>query len=466
MNSIKSIPNYNDWEREQVNITDLFLDPENIRLESEDNLGQDSIINDLFANENAMQVLESIALNNWFPDQLPITIKTDNKYVVIEGNRRLAALKALLQPDIVPTKATAIKNVLKTTSYKPESIEVLIAPNRESINRLLASKHTQKTTEPWSTLRQAYFYKAQLDRGKTVEDLKKDYPKAQIVDFLRLINIHRIAKSIEYDSKEITKQVHNERKFPATTLERLYDDKNTQDFLGFNFKKDGELNIMIDQAEFKRGLKRIVQDIVNKNVNSRKLNQVPGRLEYISAISKELKINKTPVQNSSTSKDFQEIEVPVTNKTKKLIPKDIVCNLKSPSIEKMLKELQDINYSRFPNASHDLLRSFLECSLKAYFDELSIKIMPKKQNRFIFLEDVLNQFTEHIKSIKKLHQVALKIKANDKMTSYSKLALDATNHNPEIFITEKEVKDACDALLPILRYILKLEQPLNESTSK
>src|SRR3989339_1086030 len=116
MSKISSIKNYDDWTRKKVKVTDLFLDPENIRLQVEVKSSQEALINDLFLNESAMDVLESITANGFFPDEVPVVVKEDDKYTVLDGNRRVAALKVLLRPEIVPSKEVSIKKILKTTN--------------------------------------------------------------------------------------------------------------------------------------------------------------------------------------------------------------------------------------------------------------------------------------------------------------------------------------------------------------
>lgn len=249
---------YDNWQRKKVKITELFLDPDNIRLQLEVKSSQEALINDLFFNENAMQVLESITSNGFFPDEVPVVVKENNKFTVIDGNRRVAALKVLIRPEIVPAKEESIKTIIKNTNPSIKEVEVVVAPNRDSVRGFLASKHTQNTRRPWRPLRQAYFYKAELERGKTINDLRNDYPTVDIGKFLRLINIHKIAKSIEYGSEQITKKVHNERTFPASTVERLYEDKKVRNFLGFEFDGDGEVKINIKKNEFEKGFKRVI----------------------------------------------------------------------------------------------------------------------------------------------------------------------------------------------------------------
>ena len=133
-----STPNYENWPRQKVKIADLFLDSQNIRLQIEVKSSQGALINDLFFNEHAMDVLESIAMHGFFPDEVPVVIEEDKKFVVIDGNRRVAALKVLARPEIVPLNEVSVKRILKVYSSVPRQVEVVVAPNRESVQNFLA----------------------------------------------------------------------------------------------------------------------------------------------------------------------------------------------------------------------------------------------------------------------------------------------------------------------------------------
>jgi hypothetical protein len=448
-------PNYEEWLKQKVKVTDLFLDTKNIRLDIGVDLSQDALINDLFTNEDAMQVLRSIAINGFFPDEIPVVVKESNKFIVLEGNRRVAAVKALLRPEIVPAKESLIKGILKTSIPVSNEREVVVAPDRDSAMVFLANKHTQNTKRRWRPLRQAYFYKAELERGKTVQNLRDDYPTVDISKFLRLINVHKIAKSMPYDSDTTAKKVHNEKTFPASTIERLYDDKQVRDFLGFDFDGNGEVKINIDKKEFEKGFKKIVEDVVEKNVDSRALNSEKDRKDYLAGFAKENTPDKSKPGKVTTSKDFTETLIVTTKRRNRLAPSGMSFALQCGGVKRMLKELQTIDYHKLPNAAHDLLRSFLECGLKAYFDHCKKTVTPTK-GKYVYLDTVLEAFINEMNQAKntKLSQVASRIKDNSKMTSYSATFLNATNHNPDIFVTPQEVEDAWDAMEPLFNYIL------------
>lgn len=101
------------------------------------------------------------------------------------------------------------------------------------------------------------------------------------------------------------------------------------------------------------------------------------------------------------------------------------------------------------------MRSFLECSLKAYFEETGKEIGPRR-GQYVTLDRVLRKFLAEMKGDKNqtLAQVTERILGNSGMTAYSAQFLNATNHNPDVFVTPEEVEIAMDAMLPIFRYIL------------
>ncbi len=405
MNKAPKRPHYENWPRQKAGVSELFLDPENIRLQIEVESPQNSLINDLFLNEKAMQVLESILHNGFFPDEVPVAIKENGKLVVIDGNRRVAALKVMARPQLVPSMEAVVKDILKDAGPVIKQIEVVVAPDRNSVQHLLASKHTQNTRRPWRPLRQAYFYKAELARGKTVQDLRNEYPVVDIERFLRYINVHRIARSLRYDSDHISKKVHNDRTFPVTTIERLYEDKQVREFLGFDFHKDGEAKIRVEKKEFEKGFKKIVQDVVSRfasgfgPVDSRTLNSEKQRSSYLSSFPANNIPKKGKGSKITTSKNFREIVLSSGKKRRKLAPMGIEFGLQSAGVRRMLSELQAIDYHKFPNASHDLMRSFLECSLKAYFEETGKEIGPRR-GQYVTLDRVLRKFLAEMKGDK------------------------------------------------------------------
>lgn len=448
------VARYSDWTTRKVRVADLFLDQHNIRLNSDGLLSLDALINDLIVNENGIELVKSIASNGMFPTELPVAVMEGEKLVVLDGNRRIAALKTLLNPKIVPSKEAVVRRLAKEQDSVIRQTNVSIAPSREAAKQLLANTHTKNLRRRWSTLRQAYFYKAELKRGKTVADLKKQYPEVDIIKFLKMLDMHAIAKGIDYDSDEIAKKVHDQRNFNITTLERLYDDKQVRDFLGFDFQSDGKARITIARDEFEKGYKQIIQDIVNKAVDSRFLNNEENRRDYLATIPTHSVPRLSKASAPMTSKAFKEKPIAISKSQKKLYTAGIQFGLHSRGVFHMYDELKRIDVKSFPNATHDLLRSFLECSIKAYFEQTKVKV--QRKGRFAMLDDVLKEIEREFKNRGNhtLAGVMSKIISTEKWHGYAANVMNATNHNHETFVSPDEVFHAWDTMFSLFQYIL------------
>src|SRR5665647_32119 len=113
------------WERERFDLrTGIRLDPKNVRLETADAKVEADIMEDLFANEGALGLVEGICAVGYLTHETPIVVKRDGANVVVEGNRRIAALKAMQNPMLVPDFSNRISALLKRYPDHPEVSEV------------------------------------------------------------------------------------------------------------------------------------------------------------------------------------------------------------------------------------------------------------------------------------------------------------------------------------------------------
>jgi len=454
------------WPIKEKAISELFLDQKNIRTPISDK-DQNALIKDMFSNEKAYDLVKSYVQNGVFPDEFPIAIEEDDKYVVIEGNRRLAALKALHEPDIVPSYKNRIK---KLADPDIKAINVVIAPSREAAIKHIANKHTINYRKPWKPLRQAYFYKSQIDNGLSIDELMDDYPDHDIPRFIKMLEMHKLAKSVEVDETHQEK-VHDERKFPITNLERFYKDSNVKEFLGIEFDEYGRVNGKIDTDEFYKGYEVIVNDIASGRIDSRRVNTKSEMKKYLKGLPKEVKPDKSK-EGKFNSDDFEVKEPENKNgqdKNKKsnhsfpkglFRTKELPFNAKSNSLKFIYNELRTINVKRFPNATHDLLRSFLECSLVNFLKNIgdydsAIKQadqhVPKlsemltyiSKDEFQYLDDSTKEVVKTIKS--KYDQ------------DYSLPRMNMINHNENWAADEKEIRVAWSRIEKLMVILLNPE---------
>lgn len=450
------------WPIEEYPITKLFLDQENIRTPISDK-DQSALIQDMFSNEDAFSIAKSYAQNGVFPDEFPIAVLENNKTVIIEGNRRLSALKAIFEPDIVPKWSKKIKDL---GANKITKIRIVLAPNRQDAVKHIANKHTNNYKRSWKPLRQAYFYKSQIDNGKTVEELIKEFPDHDVVRFIKMLEMHHLAKSLDLD-ETISQKVHDERRFPITNLERfVIDDKTVSAFLGIKFDNAGRIKGEVPKEEFKKGYKKIIEDIGTGYIDSRKFNTSKERKKYIEGFPKEFTPDKTK-KGSFKSRDFKEVpkkKLPAKPKERsKKIPKglffqsDVPFNASSSSLHFMYIELKNIDVKNFPNATHDLLRSFLECSLVHFLKEngefKSIQKNPKHNPR---LSEILTFVSSDACSVvdESVKQLIRQVKG-DWSEGYSLERMNMINHHTSWSASEKDVRIAWAKLEPLFKIILR-----------
>jgi hypothetical protein len=156
---------------EQLLIGRLKFDPQNPRL-PRDVRGRPEaeIITYMAVNENLFDLIASIAEQGFFPGE-PLLVVQDqadlDNFIVVEGNRRLAALKVLNDPSLVTRKRIALADILNDQKADtPLSAPVLKYPNRESLLDYLGYRHVTGVDQ-WDSLAKAR-YLTQL------QDLHKD----------------------------------------------------------------------------------------------------------------------------------------------------------------------------------------------------------------------------------------------------------------------------------------------------
>ncbi|MDP2091628.1 MAG: hypothetical protein Q8K17_01390, partial [Pseudohongiella sp.] len=153
--------NYNDWKTKDIAVTSLLLDPLNPRIpEADENLSQRKLIEFLLEHDKVYDLAKEIVDKGYFPTEALIGVEIGNKKYILEGNRRLAALKLLINPDGAPA---SLKKKFITLSERADlsvvkKVKVVLAPSREAAAPMLLAKHTGLQVRGWSRIMQAKFY--------------------------------------------------------------------------------------------------------------------------------------------------------------------------------------------------------------------------------------------------------------------------------------------------------------------
>ena len=91
---------FSDWEIRRLSVDAIRLDKKNPRLpENMLNESQRGIIYYMVEEFKILEIAKSIVKNGFFINESPIFVKEGGHFVVVEGNRRITALKLLRDPN-------------------------------------------------------------------------------------------------------------------------------------------------------------------------------------------------------------------------------------------------------------------------------------------------------------------------------------------------------------------------------
>jgi hypothetical protein len=445
------------WPRQEIDVVRARLDPNNVRLGLTTQATQNEIINDLFENEDAFEIVESIQVSGYFSQEAPIVTIENGVPLVLEGNRRVAALKALLNPALVPKYESRIRDAISKMPGNVDELQRIladVAPDRASAERVIANIHTRTTRKPWPPLRQAAFYYAQIESGKrSPQQLATDYPNVDIPFFIRMWEMHLVATSATYKDPEVA-QFAASRRFPISTLERVYRAPEVQAKLRFAFQQDGSLQVGSDKDKFANAIGQIVEGIYDKTITSRTLNEKSGA--GFAALVKQLP-SLPKAAKQSTAKQFRPQTPPRSSKpATSVVPRGFISTSSHPGVQRRLAELAGLNASRFPNTVIDALRTLLECGLKAYLDDVGDPIPPGRSG-FVQLADALDHAAKHFQSQnnRRVAQLARTIRDGVRNNSMPIAeVLNAANHNYSTVYVRQDAQDCWDKLQDLFTVIL------------
>jgi ParB-like nuclease domain len=147
-----------DKKIELVDVKDLRFDPKNPRLPSNiDGTDERQVFIWMLAEGNIPELMASIGAAGYFPGEplLVVPGKRKGSFDVIEGNRRLTAIKLLLAPRLAPTRVKAVQLVSDEAVYKPDRIPVIKYTSRDELLDFLAYRHITgvKAWEPLAKAR-------------------------------------------------------------------------------------------------------------------------------------------------------------------------------------------------------------------------------------------------------------------------------------------------------------------------
>ncbi|MDR6544292.1 hypothetical protein J2810_000314 [Chryseobacterium rhizosphaerae] len=475
---------YSAWETYDYTLSSLHLDLDNPRINYQGKpLNQTQIIAYLIENENVYKLAKKISEEGYFIGEEPIIyIDKNNKKIVLEGNRRTAALKILQDPKkYLPTSRAniLIKNIIANDFPVNKKLKCHIAPNRLLANPIIYSRHRGDALKRWQTGNQyAFVANMYYKDGLSIEDIcELLYENSgKIKDYLKAYNLFYEAQQLHLKD---TGEFVDISDFDITNLERFYKYEPAKEFLGIEFdEEDASLTLTILRSEFEKRLLYIFNEMLESSGFSRVFNNDNDKEKYVNDLKNKPIFNQNVSKNKEKSKGkSQGIRIDLDNEKSKvnprrksrrkstlsnfIIPRDYYLSFENEKLDLLFEELKFLPIERYYSFAI-LIRTYLEQVLFHYIQkqELTQKINEKTNEQR--KKDGLAKVNTLIKMIKGKYDInedintdefmkILKFDGEKEYVSSLKVMLDyIKNHELKQIISEptklKSITDYIDGV--------------------
>lgn len=480
-----------------VDISDLLLDLDNYRIpmKPEDEAGA---LRYLFASEDALGAATSILRDGYFDNEVPIVLedpRSSGRYLVLEGNRRVSALKALQDPELAVGQQQAVKRLLKRFAAEvpnlPTRIRVLVTPDRRTAEPHIARLHTTTSKKKWTRDQQATFYYSLLNGSTTVADIKAWYPGVRgIPGYIKRAAMRRFLGGVQFVDPSLRSYVvGNDLKM--TVLERAYARPEIASALGISFSEDGLLEPVAKKPDVigrelaehhRQAVEYLVTEIRAKRLSTRseafkvdspELEELVGHLIGTSSVPSPAPLigsrsepsslssseavpsssSAAPATGTDASPQQQKNEEarsrgPNRPETKdKLDLSGLDYNNVPVNLKDRYIELRKLSLKEFPTTTAILLRSILETTVKHYLDV-------KKISSTGALKHVLATLGKTEAKNKALMASFRLIDSGDAQTPGSVGWFNMVAHSADKPVCKEDVHKAWKLVAPLLKRLL------------
>jgi hypothetical protein len=376
------------------------------------------------------------------------------RHTVVEGNRRVAAMKLVNQPDLASdtTWHNAFKRLHKNAPGQvPKKIRCAVAKSKEEAFLWIQRRHDTGLRgaglESWSPIANYRAHAAQgrsapefdaleftLAHGKLDPDVEErvngqDFP---ITNLKRLLDSAYVTEQMELDRGETYLTTTANKKWVLTMLREF---------------------ITIISREEHNGQKFGVKDIYDAAAQKKFFNKLESKHPKPERSARRWAINAdTSVADSEPSAQRRKKRNRPTSERKRLVSKGTDVRPPMGRANDILHELQRLEVENFRNAVSVLFRVFFEFSVEEYMTRRAVPGITSADKLYQKVKAVAKHMENNgIMSHKDL--IAANRVANDPNSVLSTQTLNAYVHNKNFYPLASDLKTTWDNLEP---FVVKL----------
>lgn len=267
-----------------IHYSKLVVNPENYRFDPVEN--QDEAI-DLMLEEKGSEILNLAKhiLDHGLDEAKDFRVLETKPeiYRVLDGNRRVTAIKCLHDPSLIKDKKLnkAFQNLLETKKSLPTNIQCFVYKEEKLAAQWIKLDHTGKNEgvgqDSWGSAEKDRF--AYKFEGK----------------------ISPAMQAVSVVEKELNKKI-NTKKLKVSTINRILSNPESRSYLGVNVS-GGKLLFTTDKKESLARLDTLFDTVIRDNVTVAKVYHAPQTIEFIKDI-----FGEKPKDSTKPTLPFQESE--------------------------------------------------------------------------------------------------------------------------------------------------------------
>ena len=426
-----------------IKLTSLLVNTENYRFEPQSSQKEaiDKMVED--QNDKLYALAVDIIKNGLSPvDIIMVTPESGtNRYIVLEGNRRITTLKLISNPTLIGDKYDNLRRKFQKLNKEYDtsflnSISCAVFDTSEEADIWIKRKHAGEQggigTVTWNAHQKERFEERVGGKAST---------SLQIIAFLEQSDI------VPTETKTRLSSLN------TTNLQRLIADKYVRAQLGLELN-NGILVSKIAPKEIVKGLLSIIQDILSPGFKVADIYNVDKRHKYIDSkkgdalpnLSKEvdeawrLSTQKAITESQDKHSNPKGSKSTSSGKSTRrcLIPDSFCLNIsdEEAKIKKIFSELKTIPVSTNPNAASVLFRVFLELSVDRYLEcyglvkDEALSACSSNESLVGKTKKVLNHMRNSLKVLDDTLSKGIRAELSDNNSILSIESLNAYVHNP------------------------------------